>query len=41
MSSHPHFDDGDAVTWFTDYAAALTAARTSGKRVFIEIGREA
>jgi uncharacterized protein YyaL (SSP411 family) len=41
MSSHPHFDDGNAVTWFTDYEAALTAARAANKRVFIDIGREA
>jgi thioredoxin-related protein len=41
MAEHPDFDDQGAVSWFTDFAAALAEAQSSGKRLFIESGREA
>ncbi len=38
--SHPHFDDRGAHDWKTTWDEASAAAQASGKRVFIEIGRE-
>jgi hypothetical protein len=37
--THPHFDDGGAVTWYTRYADALAAAKAAGRLVFVEMGR--
>jgi hypothetical protein len=37
---HPVHDDGGAVNWRPDLAAALRLAQTSGKPVFIEAGSE-
>lgn len=41
MTPHPHFDDKDNLAWQTSYEAALAVARADGKKVFIEMGREA
>lgn len=38
---HPHFDDRGAFDWHQNLDNALAEARRSGKRVFIEYGREA
>lgn len=38
---HPHFDDKGTLDWHTTLADALKSAALEGKRVFIEIGREA
>jgi len=38
---HPHFDDRGTLDWHTTLDEALAAAARDGKRVFIEIGREA
>lgn len=38
--THPHFDDGGATRWHRTLADGLEEARRSGRRVFIEIGRE-
>jgi hypothetical protein len=38
---HPHFDDRGTLDWHTTLADALAAARREGRRVFLEIGREA
>ncbi|MCB9897688.1 MAG: thioredoxin family protein [Planctomycetes bacterium] len=40
MGRHPHFDDKGTLDWHTSYRDALAAARSEGKRVFIEMGRE-
>ncbi|MHC4379308.1 MAG: thioredoxin family protein, partial [Planctomycetota bacterium] len=40
VSSHPHFDDGGAHTWETEFVAAIARARAERKLVFIEMGRE-
>jgi hypothetical protein len=37
---HPFHDDGGWVNWRPNLAAALKAAQSSGKPVFIEAGRE-
>jgi hypothetical protein len=37
---HPHFDDRGAVEWHTSFAEASAEAKASGKRLFIELGRE-
>ena len=37
---HPFHDDGGAVNWRPNLAAALKAAQSAGKPVFIEAGRE-
>ena len=37
---HPHYDDGGAVNWKPTWAAALQAAKTSGKPIFIDAGIE-
>jgi thiol:disulfide interchange protein len=39
-SSHPHFDDGGAHRWETEFEAAIARARAENKLVFIEMGRE-
>jgi hypothetical protein len=39
--THPHFNDGGAIPWYTELAAASAAAKKAGKLVFIEYGREA
>lgn len=41
LAKHPHFDDHGSVHWYTRYDEALAAARAEGKKVFIEMGREA
>lgn len=38
---HPHFDDQGTLDWHTTLADALASARRDGKKVLIEIGREA
>jgi hypothetical protein len=40
-ASHPHFNDGGTLSWFTRLADARTAAKKAGKLIFIEFGREA
>ena len=40
VSSHPHFDDGGAHPWETEFEAAIGRARAEHKLVFIEMGRE-
>lgn len=40
VSSHPHFDDGGAHPWETQFEAAVARARAERKLVFIEMGRE-
>jgi len=37
---HPHYDDGGAVNWKPTWLAALQAARTTGKPIFVEAGIE-
>jgi len=37
---HPHFDDRGTLDWHTRFADALAAARSEGKLVLIEMGRE-
>ncbi|HEX5138039.1 MAG TPA: hypothetical protein VFY93_13770 [Planctomycetota bacterium] len=39
--THPHFNDGGAIPWYTELAAASAAAKKQGKLVLIEYGREA
>ena len=39
--THPHFDDGGTMSWHTRFEDALAQAKTEGKLVFIEMGREA
>jgi hypothetical protein len=39
--SHPHFDDGGTLPWFQDLDEARSAARASGKLIFIDYGRYA
>ena len=39
-SSHPHFDDRGTLRWFTSFADARAEAAATGKRIFIEFGRE-
>jgi thioredoxin-related protein len=41
VAEHPDFDDQGAVSWFTDFQAALAEAQRTGKRLFVESGREA
>lgn len=40
MTAHPHFDDGGTLDWHTSFEAALASAKTQGKKVFVEMGRE-
>jgi hypothetical protein len=37
---HPHFDDQGTMSWHTRFADAQREARETGKRIFIEFGRE-
>jgi hypothetical protein len=37
---HPFHDDGGSVNWRPNLAAAQKAAKTAGKPIFIEAGRE-
>ena len=37
---HPHYDDGGAVNWKPSWAAALQAAKATGKPIFIDAGIE-
>lgn len=39
--AHPHFDDGGALQWQTEFAAAKAAAKKADKLIFIEYGRTA
>lgn len=41
MRAHPHFDDRGTLDWHASWAEAWSAARASGKPIFIEYGREA
>ena len=41
MSTHPHFNDQGAISWFTDFKTALQEAQRTKKRLFIESGRRA
>jgi len=38
---HPHFDDKGTLDWHATLAEALATAAREGKKVFIDIGREA
>lgn len=38
---HPHFDDRGTLDWNTRWVDALAQAKREGKRVFVELGREA
>jgi hypothetical protein len=38
---HPHFHDGGALDWHLTLKDAMAAAQASGKKIFIEYGREA
>ena len=38
---HPHFNDGGALRWNTELAAAQALAKKEGKLILIEYGREA
>lgn len=40
LRKHPHFDDRAAHEWHTSFAEAQAEARRTGRRLFIEIGRE-
>lgn len=40
MTAHPHFDDGGTLDWHTSFETALASAKTQGKKVFVEMGRE-
>jgi hypothetical protein len=37
---HPHFDDRGTLDWHTSFEEARAAARSGGKRIFVEVGRE-
>jgi thioredoxin-related protein len=41
MSTHPHFNDKGALTWYTDFKTALQEARKQNKKLFIDSGRRA
>ena len=40
LAPHPHFDDRGTLDWKQGWSQAQEAARTEGKRIFVEIGRE-
>ena len=40
-SSHPHFNDRGAIRWQTRFADAVAEAKSTGKRIFVEFGRQA
>jgi hypothetical protein len=37
---HPHFDDRGTLSWHTRWADALNEARSSRRKIFVELGRE-
>jgi hypothetical protein len=37
---HPHFDDRGAHDWHSVFAEAQAEAERSGRKLFIELGRE-
>jgi hypothetical protein len=37
---HPHFDDRGTLHWHRRWADALEEARSSRRRIFVELGRE-
>ena len=37
---HPHFDDRGTLSWHRKWADALAEARSSRRKIFIELGRE-
>jgi len=37
---HPHFDDRGTLDWYTSFAEAQAEARRTGRKLFIDIGRE-
>lgn len=37
---HPHFDDQRVTPWFSSLAEGLAAARASGRRVLVQVGRQ-
>ena len=37
---HPHYNDGGAVNWKPTWQAALLAAKSTGKPIFIDAGIE-
>ena len=39
--AHPHFDDKGTLDWNTSWKDAVAEAKSEGKHVFIEMGREA
>lgn len=41
LRPHPHFDDKGTLDWHATLHDALASAARDGKKVFIEIGREA
>lgn len=41
LRPHPHFDDKGTLDWHVELEPALAQARSEGKLVFIEMGREA
>jgi len=38
--THPHFNDGGTLRWFTNLADAQKVAKKEGKLIFIEYGRK-
>ena len=40
LRAHPHFDDRGTLDWTTTLDDARRAARASGKRILIELGRQ-
>lgn len=38
--AHPHFDDRGTLDWHSSWAEASEAARSAGRLVFVEMGRE-
>ena len=38
---HPHFNDKGTLDWHKSWKEALASAKTQGKLLFIEFGREA
>ena len=40
-TAHPHFNDKGTLSWSTKLADTQTAAKSAGKVIFIDYGREA
>jgi hypothetical protein len=38
---HPHFDDKGTLDWHVRWADALADAKATGRKLFVEFGREA